>query len=274
MRSFRVVAGVSLFAILMLVASCITVLVESRAELTRRADIMAANIVVLAERTVQIEIGRSDARLLNVLANLEARNGDFNSAAPGDLFGGDAARESGGEIIVSDAAGNVLASSQPGETPRYAPFLPDLLGRIGPDTRGLAIETITFGGQSPPELALVRPCPSGGRGAAAAVVALLPLSWIQGVFGYLDLGRAGAVALLDSNSVLLAREPVIANKIGTSVQARAIISRLPRGRIMVLRRHSRLDGIDRQISPAGSGGRRSSSSSASRPPISSSAGTG
>jgi hypothetical protein len=68
--TLRGVAFVSLFAITVLCAGCLTVLLQSRFELFRRADIMAHNILLLADQTVQIEIRRYDLRLLDVISDL------------------------------------------------------------------------------------------------------------------------------------------------------------------------------------------------------------
>jgi diguanylate cyclase (GGDEF)-like protein len=251
-QSVRLVAGISLFAILVLIAGCIAVLVESRHELGRRADMMAANILVLADQTVRIEIGRYDTRLLDVRDALESDPEVFHRRK--DLFGGPSARQQIGDIIVTDAAGGVITSSRPQLTPAYVPYLPDILAREEIGLLGLGISTVTLGGGSRPELALIRHCTGAGCGKVAAVIALLPMAWIQGVFNGIELGQGGAIGLIDGQGILLARKPLVGAKLGIKLMNSEAIGRLPHGRIVVAVRHSLIDGVNRRVSSGWVGG--------------------
>lgn len=245
-QSFWLVAGISVFAILLLIAGCIAVLVESRHELGRRADMMAANILVLADQTVRIEVGRYDTRLLDVRDALQDDPGVSHRRK--DLFGGPTARQQIGDIIVTDATGGVITSSRPELTPAYEPYLSGILSREQIGRQGLGISTVTLGDNSRPELALIRHCAGPSCGTAAAVIALLPMTWIQGVFDGIELGQSGAIGLVDGQGLLLARKPMVGAKLGIKTLRRGALSTLPHGRIVVAVRRSVVDGVDRRVS--------------------------
>ncbi|WP_459676905.1 sensor domain-containing diguanylate cyclase [Acidisoma sp. 7E03] len=238
-------AGLSALALLLLFAGCVSVLVEGRRELERRADMMAANILVLADETVRIEINRYDTRLIDLRSALEKNP---RSTAVADLFGGPAARDTLGDFVVTDKAGRALASSRPEVTASYAALLPELLAQEQAGLRGLGISTITVEGQGRPQLALIRRCEGAGCGEAGAVIALMPMGWIQSVFDAINLGRNGAIGLLDSKGLLLARKPMVSSKLGTRLSYGSALKGLPRGTIVVRQHQSRVDGVLRRIS--------------------------
>jgi diguanylate cyclase (GGDEF)-like protein len=254
--SFRGVALVSLVAVIVLVSACISVLLESRHELIRRADMMAGNILVLADQTVQIEIGRYDTRLLDIITDLHDADTTGSHATPtGDqLFGGAALRNSIGDIIIIGAKGHVLSSSRPDLTPYYAAALPGILMQPGTGPNGMAISTILMNGQRPPLLALTRLCLPGACGPAVGIVAMLPMSWIQGVFDGIDLGRNGVIALVDGSGTLLARKPAAANKTGHSFERQMIIAKIPRDKAVRFQKRSLTDGLHRRITAGWVGG--------------------
>lgn len=245
LRSFRRVVGLSTATVVVLIVGCICVLLESRQELVWQADTMSANIVVLAEQTVEIEIGRDDTRLLDVMANLESTGRGILSLGA-EPFGGIGERESTGDIIVVGAAGNVIASSRPELTPRYTAFLPGILAQAA-GVPGLSVSTVRFGAGRQPELSLLRHCGAPACGPARAVVALLPLSWVQTVFDHIALGRRGAIALVDSDGVLLARAPSGGIKLGARLPRDAFVMGLPQGRVVTVQRHSHVDGLYRRV---------------------------
>jgi diguanylate cyclase (GGDEF)-like protein len=247
--SFRGVALVSLVAVVALVSACISVLLESRHELIRRADMMAGNVLVLADQTVQIEIGRYDTRLLDIITDLhDSGTADGHATPTGDqLFGGAALRNSIGDIIIIGAHGDILTSSRPDLTPQYAAALPGILMRPGTGPNGLAISTIPPNGQRQPLLALTRRCLPGACGPAAGIVAMLPMSWIQGVFDGIDLGPNGAIALVDGTGTLLARKPALPRKIGHSFGRPKIIDEIPRDRPVRYQKRSITDGLHRRV---------------------------
>ena len=247
LRSFRRVIGLSTATIVVLIVGCICVLLESRQELLRRADMMAANIVVLAEQTVQIEIGRYDTRLLDVMANLQSAGRGQLLPLGTEPFGGIGERESTGDIIVMGVAGKVIASSRPELTPQYTPFLPGIVAQAA-GVAGLNVRTLRPGAGRPPELTLLRHCVAPACGAARVVVALLPLTWTQAVFDDIQLGRRGAISLVDSDGVLLARTPSGGHRIGTQLPPDTFIKGLPRDRVLATERRSHVDGVYRRIS--------------------------
>lgn len=251
LHTFPLVVGGSLLVILLLVASCLSVLIESRHELARRADMMAANILLLADQTVRMEIGRYDTRLIDVRAALQM---DERSEGGADLFGGPMARQTLGDIIVVDAAGRVISSSRPDLTPAYRPALPDILAHEQIGLHGLRISTVMLTDRAQPELALVRRCAGDGCGDVAAVVALMPMGWIQGVFDAIELGRGGAIGLVDSHGVLLARKPLVPARLGTPLLRSNQVLSPPRGKIVVQSRRSLVDGVRRRISIGWVGG--------------------
>lgn len=247
LRSFRRVIGLSTATVVVLILGCVCVLIESRQELVCQADRMAANVVVLAEQTVQIEIGRDDTRLLDVMANLQSVGRGQLLPLGSEPFGGIGERESTGDVIVMDAAGKVIASSRPALTPQYTAFLPAIVTQAA-GVQGLSVGTVQTGAGRQPELALLRHCSSPVCGPARVVVALLPLSWIQTVFDHIALGRRGAIALVDSDGVLLARAPASGHKLGAHLPPDAFIKKLPRGLVLTAQRHSHVDGVYRRIS--------------------------
>ena len=226
--SLRGVAFVSLAAIAVLCAGCLSVLLQSRLELVRRADIMAANILLLADQTAQIEIRRYDLRLLDVITDLHdpaaSMRGGVVLGAP--LFGGLALRDSIGDIMVVDARGRVLASSRPNLTLKYAVALPSIVAEPGSETFGLGVSTVLLNDGGQPLIALTRWCAAGACGQAAAVIAMLPMAWIQGVFAGLVLGRDGAIALTDVSGTLLARQPFLPGAIGHVFESHALVARI------------------------------------------------
>lgn len=228
--SFRGVAVITLAATVMLVFACVSVLLETRHELVRRADIMAANVLLLADQAVQIEVDRYDVRLLNIAVELHNAVVDGQQTAPPSreaLFGGPAASSSLGDIMIIDPRGAVIASSRPDLTPQYKLALPTIMATTTESATGLAASTVLLPGSGQPLIALTRHCLPGACGAAAAVVAMLPMSWIQGVFDGLVLGRGGAIALVDSSGTLLARQPVLPGMIGHVTELASNIARVP-----------------------------------------------
>jgi diguanylate cyclase (GGDEF)-like protein len=242
--SLRGVAFVSLAAIAVLCGACLSVLFQSRLELVRRADIMAANILLLADQTVEIEMRRYDLRLLDVISDLHdpAANAGGGISLGDSLFGGLALRNSIGDIIIIDQRGRVLASSRPNLTPHYAEALASIVSTPGPQTFGLGVSTILLSDNGQPLIALTRACPPGSCGQAAAVVAMLPMAWIQGVFEGLILGRNGAIALTDERGTLLARQPVLPSELGHVFEPEATIARISRGHALVYNRGSAEEG--------------------------------
>ena len=239
--TLRGVAFVSIAAIAVLCAGCLSVLLQSRLELVRRADIEAANILLLADQTVQIEIRRYDLRLLDVIADLHdpATGAGGTDAINTSLFGGLALRASLGDIIVLDAHGRVLASSRPQLTAQYAVALPSIVSEPGTETFGLGVSTVLLGNDSQPMIALARRCAPGTCGKAAAVVAMLPMAWIQRMFEGLVLGQDGAIALTDGSGTLLARQPVLPGAVGHVFERQALIAHIHHAGAMVYNRRSR-----------------------------------
>lgn len=251
-RSFRLVAAIGVFSILLLIAGCISVLVESRHELGRRADMMAANILVLADQTVRIEIFRYDTLLLDVRETIQADPNAVYTAK--DLFGGPASREHMGDIIVTDVSGGVITSSRPDLTPDYAPYLPSILAREQMSAGGLGISTVTLDGHIRPELALIRRCNDADCGKVGAILALLPMAQIQSVFNGIELGQGGAVGLIDGQGLLLARKPLVGARLGIKHFASGALGRLPPGKIVVTVQRSPIDGVNRRMSSSWVGG--------------------
>lgn len=179
--SLRGVGIVTIVAIAVLCAACLSVLLQSRLELVRRADILAGDVLVLADQTVQIEVRRYDLRLLDVISDLH----DAAAASPAThkdlslsawLFGGLALRNSTGDIMVLNENGGVLASSRPDLTADYAKALPSITAEMSPQSSGLAIRTVLLGGAGPPLIALARRCPAAACGQSVAIIAMLPMS--------------------------------------------------------------------------------------------------
>jgi diguanylate cyclase (GGDEF)-like protein len=254
--SFRGIAVVSLVAVVVLVSACISVLLESRHELIRRADMMAGNILVLADQTVQIEIGRYDTRLLDIITDLhDAGTAEDHAMPTGDqLFGGAALRNSIGDIIIIDAHGDILTSSRPNLTPLYAAALPAIVTQPGTGPNGMAISAILLNGQRQPLLALTRRCLPGACGPAAGIVAMLPMSWIQGVFDGIDLGRNGAIALVDGTVGLRASSVPVPHKIGHSFERLTVIADIPRGKSVRFEKRSVSDNVNRRVTAGWVGG--------------------
>lgn len=243
MLSFRGVAFVTLAATVILVLACVSVLLETRHELVRRADIMAGNILRLADQAVQIEVGRYDLRLLDVAVELHDAAAEGKAALPSreSLFGGSAIRASLGDIIILGPGGEAVSSSRPGLTRQYAAVLPEVMSDGG--STGLIAATVLPGGGGQPLIALIRRCLPGACGAAKAIVAMLPMSWIQGVFDGLELGRKGAIALVDSHGTLLTRQPLLPNLIGHVVEPPSVIAGVPHFRTAIYSRRSTADGL-------------------------------
>jgi diguanylate cyclase (GGDEF)-like protein len=253
--SFRGVALVSLAATILLIAACISVLLESRRELIHRADMTASNVLVLADQTVQIEVDRYDTRMLDIITDLHAASVSDAAMPSGDaLFGGSALRDSIGDIILVKADGTVLTSSRPNLTPAYAAALPAILAHPGGGPTGIAISTIPLSGQRQPLVALTRRCLPGACGPVAAVIAMLPMSWIQGVFDGIDLGRNGAIALVDAHGTLLARKPTAQNWVGHPIARQSVISRIPRRGTLRYEKTSSTDGLPRRVTARWLGG--------------------
>jgi diguanylate cyclase (GGDEF)-like protein len=242
--SLRGVALVSVAAIAVLCAACLTVLWQSRVELVRRADIMAGNILVLANQTVQIEVGRYDLRLVDVISTLDDAASSPTGGLPPrlELFGGLALRNSIGDIIVLDSRGSVLLSSRPDLTRDYAVALPSIVAGTPSQFSGLGVSTVLLSGDSQPLIALTRRCPPAACGRAAAVVAMLPMAWIQGVFDGLVLGRQGAIALTDGSGTLLARQPALPAIVGHVFEPQSLIARIPLNGAAVYDKRSAVDG--------------------------------
>ena len=242
--SLRGVALVSLAAILVVCAACLSVILQSRLELVRHADIMASNVLLLADQTVQIEVRRYDLHLLDVITNLQGPDAPPSGrlALGSVLFGGRAIRDSLGDIIVVDARGGVLTSSRPDITVRYAAALPSILLSPRRLATGLAVNTVLLGDDDQPLIALTRWCAPGTCGQAAAVVAMLPIGWIQGVFGGLVLGRDGVIALTDGSGTVLARQPAVGGAFGHVFEPRSLIARIPHNRSLTYMKRTPLNG--------------------------------
>jgi diguanylate cyclase (GGDEF)-like protein len=254
--TLRGVGFVSIAAIAVLCGGCLSVLLQSRLELVHRADMMARNILLLADQTVEVEVRRYDLGLLDVLSdlhNLPLRTGGGIPAGSA-LFGGPALRESIGDIIVLDAHGRVLDSSRPDLTGQYAAVLPSIVLAPGAGTAGLSVSTMILGNGRRPLIALTRWCSAGACGQANAVVAVLPMAWIEGVFQGLVLGRDGAIALTDGSGTLLARQPELPLSIGRRFVPQSIITRIHGGDVLSFRKRSLLNGRPCRVTAGWVGG--------------------
>ncbi len=247
---FRGIAAGTGLACVILIAACIILLFEGRSDLTYRSDQMAANILVLAEQSVEIEIGRYDIRMQDIITSLQHAGASGGaSPSPDDLFGGVGERGSTGDIMIVDSSGKLLISSRPDITTAYAGILPQVLATTRFDALGRGISSVVNARPHLPELALVRRFSVGGAaGGRRAIVAMLPMSWIQGVFSQIELGRQGVIGLLDSNHLLLARKPLLVDRICTSVWQSQDFQIAPPGEILRMYERSRIDGVFRRIS--------------------------
>ncbi|MCB8874117.1 sensor domain-containing diguanylate cyclase [Acidisoma silvae] len=248
MVSFRGIAAVIGIAIVVLIAGCILVLFEGRADLIYRANMMAENILVLAEQTVQIEVSRYDIRLQDIASTL-ASSSVQDGMLPGvdNLFGGIAERESAGDIIVVNAAGQVLMSSRPELTSKYLGVLPTVVSSARFGANGLGISSVVKARAREPEVALIRRVQDQRSNQTVDVIAMLPMSWIQGVFSQIKLGNHGIIGLVDANHILLARKPLVAEKICAVVPVPPALEQEPNGGIYRESRKSVIDGHFRLV---------------------------
>ncbi|HEX3982512.1 MAG TPA: diguanylate cyclase, partial [Acidisoma sp.] len=115
------------------------------------------------------------------------------------------------------------------------------------DAMGLGISGVVKARPGEPEIALVRHVPNTQQDDGWAVVAMLPMSWIQGVFSQIQLGEHGIIGLVDSNHILLARKPLLPNIICTRIWPRQNLDRPISGQIFRSPVKSRIDGIFRRI---------------------------
>jgi diguanylate cyclase (GGDEF)-like protein len=186
--------------------------------------------------------------MLDIITDLHDAGAAEDGAMPtGDeLFGGAALRNSIGDIIVVGANGAVLASSRPGLTPQYAAALPAILTHPGSGPNGIGVSTILLSGQVQPLIALTRRCLPGACARAAGVIAMLPMSWIQGVFDGINLGRNGAISLVDASATLLARKPLALRRVGHPIERQSIIRQITRGSALRYAKVSATDGIRRR----------------------------
>jgi diguanylate cyclase (GGDEF)-like protein len=253
---FRGIAAIIGSACAILIAGCIAVLFEGRSDLVYLSDRMAANILVLAEQTVKVEISRYDVRLQDIISGFETLSEPGHPVPSVDgLFGGAAERDSTGDIMVVDSSGKILISSRPDVTGVYAKVLPEVLATTQFDANGLGISSVVNARPHKPELALVRRFPTVQPGEnLRAVVAMLPMSWIQGVFSQTQLGPHGSVGLLDSNHILLARTPFSPDRICTRIWLHQDLERHAPGQIFHTNQSSRIDGVLRRVSATRVGG--------------------
>jgi diguanylate cyclase (GGDEF)-like protein len=243
--SFQAAAVLSLFATLLLLVSCGYVLAQSRADLVRRADQMARNVLVLAQETVEIEVARYDTRLQDLLAILRQPDPDgaitFGTGGDNALFGGQAARNAAGDILVVAEDGTILRSSLPALTPQYQPLIAGILSRAaaaGADT--LSVQTIWLAPRLP-MVALARRCTAAACGKTIAVIAMMPLTGILRVFDRLILGPGGVIFLAGNDGLLLARQPNFVAAIGNVVIERTQLVTLTRGSTLRIEKVSRID---------------------------------
>ena len=246
--SFRGIAAVIGIAIVALIAGCILVLVEARADLIYRANLMAENILGLAEQTVTIEVSRYDVRLQDIVATLSSPNvQDGILPSIDSLFGGLAERESSGDILVADATGRILISSRPEITPNYVQSLPAILARASFGADGLGISSMMRNGGHNPEIALIRRVNDPRVGQPLDVVAMLPMSWIQGVFSQIQLGNHGIIGLIDTNSLLLARRPLPPDGLWSRIKLPPGLQAQPPGTIFRKELQSHIDSRFRLV---------------------------
>ncbi|MCB8878901.1 GGDEF domain-containing protein [Acidisoma cellulosilytica] len=246
--SFRGIAAVIGVAIVVLIAGCILVLLEARADLIYRANLMAENILVLAEQTVEIEISRYDIRLQDIVSTLASpsvQDGVLPDAET--LFGGLAERESAGDIIIVNATGQVLISSRPEITSKYVRALPNVLATASFGSNGLGISSVVKARPHEPEVALIRRVRDPRLGQPLNVIAMLPMSWIQGVFSQIKLGDRGIIGLIDANHILLARQPLPPDKLCLPIPVPAALEHQKPGAIFHDERKSAIDGNYRLV---------------------------
>jgi diguanylate cyclase (GGDEF)-like protein len=247
--SIQAAAALSLFATLLLLVSCGYVLAQSRADLVRRADQMARNVLVLAQETVEVEVARYDTRLQDLLAILREPDPDgsitFSAYGDNTLFGGQAARNASGDILIVAADGTILNSSLPGLTARYQSLVPEVLSHSAVGVETLYAETVWIAPHMP-IVALMRRCHAAACGRTAAVIAMMPLTGILHVFDRLILGHDGVISLAGQDGLLLARQPTRASAIGHGVIGQAELVTLIRGTTLSTQRASRIDNVVRR----------------------------
>lgn len=212
-RTLRWLTALSLGLALLLPALGAWVLLEARRDLWQGVARSASNLALALERDIGRNLAGIDLSLQGAVAALQQPG--LSAAGPAvrhmALFDRAAMAEHTGALVVTDAEGRVLESSL--ELPPAAWQIQDRDALVALRERpgqGLHVSR-PFRNPLDGEAAIAlsrRRAPA--EGAFAGIVSVtLRLAYFQEVFGRLDLGRQGTVALLRADGPLIARHPAL-----------------------------------------------------------------
>lgn len=244
-----VVLGAALFAVVMVVL-CIEVLYEARLDARHRAEEVAQNLALVAERDI---VRNFELYALSLQAVIEGTQDANVMALPPSirgmvLFDRSATAKYLGSVLVLDASGNIAIDSA-SDRPRHANFSDRkyfTVHRDNPDV-GLYIsdpfKSRLRGGTLSITLSRRLANPDGSFAGIAMIT--INLDYFHDLFAGLVLGEHGAISLIGNDGVMVMRQPYDPTTIGRDISRASTFLRFKTTREAMFADVSTIDGVKR-----------------------------
>ncbi|WP_419900468.1 GGDEF domain-containing protein [Roseomonas sp. USHLN139] len=210
-RGERLTLWLGLLLPLCFAALCAIQVWELRRDAWQKAERNAQNLLALAGRDIMRQIDLYDRALQGVAANLADRgDSELPRPLPGQLlFAPAAATTHLGSIVVMDAKGEIVASSDPGAGSRRDFSAHHFFLRHAADpAAGLQIShPFPDRYQQDHLIALSRRIPTADGSFAGVVVGTLRLAYLRDLLGGMEIGRASTINLFAADGTLIYRSP-------------------------------------------------------------------
>lgn len=232
------------------------VLWDAHQDVTREAITSAGNLISVIARDIEGRVQGFDTALQTVDATLLMQGTDRPSigAPPSAVFESAGAARFQGTILVTDAAGRVIADSRTDhpnpesftdlDIPNRDYFTMQRDGTVHGLYLGRPFKSRLSGKYS---ISLSRRLTTPDGHFDGVLVAGLDLDFFQSAANQLQLGRQAAISLIRADGVLLMHEPFDAKLIGADWSMRSLFSQYPAQRTGSLRTAGSMDGVGRLV---------------------------
>jgi diguanylate cyclase (GGDEF)-like protein len=251
--SARVIARLTTLGVTVAIGMLVlgsVVLLDARKDAWRQAQRASTNLVVALERDIARNLATYDLSLQGTMEVLrlpgsENANSELRRMA---LFDRASNAEYLGSVTIFGADGAIIASSTSSRTPTMDLADRDYfrIHREKADA-GLFVSTPyrsrMRGGE--PTMAISRRMSNADGGFGGVVVGALRLAYFGDLFAKLDLGSGGAVSLIRTDGLLMARYPVREGDVGRSLAGAETFRRFTEAPSGQFSAKASLDGVER-----------------------------
>ncbi|MGV2287201.1 sensor domain-containing diguanylate cyclase [Trinickia sp. YCB016] len=234
----------------MVLAICVSVLIQMRLDAAQRAQDAATNLLLLVERDTARNLEIYD---LSLQAVIDGLNQPGIGKLPANirqavLFDGSAMATHLGSILVVDAQGNPVYDSR-SEHPRKINVADRDYFKVQRDSAnaGLYVSRpfIPHLSSTSPSIALSRRLSNPDGSFAGIVVGTLRLDYFHNLFDGMKLGPHGSMALMLADGTMLMRRPYDPNIIGRSLLNTSNYTRFTQAESGSFYGTAAIDGVER-----------------------------